>query len=1278
MCAANQGNRTGWASWEQEVYGRLAAVLPAVDGPRGRSPGERVATADGDAWPLIVDLPLYWLGCALGCDRPGDVYLRLRDACEGVVRLMWAVSILDAIELSANAAALAGSSPEAEARRDAVERVLASTTRSGFSPGEALELLTRPTDGAQPVLERLATAAHQCLADPWTPALQRAWSASRQARRGAIQFVDWRNKEVGHGVADMEDAFVRRLTHGHQGVAPAIDIAAGMLGGLGGWLGALQARLARLGWPSLAEWAAGTGRHAKASGRRAITGAPSPVAWLGRPEQSPECGPYWVLDGARRGEVVLLDPLHNVRVAAPRAELPRKVLDLVRRASWRLDPLELSSAGVKAAQEHLERTFEARQVRTAATDKLADVVEQKPGWHLVTGPAGVGKTFLLRQLIGELHGKAFVLKAFTVPGGSASLRAMLVEMTSPNSLDTAGLEAVRDHEGAPQRMPDPAGEVEAAHAWWRKLADQARRRGRPLVVVLDGLEETTARDGWTLALLPPPVDAKAWGMRVVLGYRSEAELPASVQEALGAALGSVEGEAVGDAVHRFDVGASMRADRVGFRRFLTKRHAAVARHMDTRLSSGRTLFEELVERAEWRFSWVFHYARGLEVGFLRTPSEAEGSSGLEAWPRREAYYREYLAWLEKQAGGHPEYVSVLRRVLLTYARVRMPINDRTLLWLLSDAEGQEAWGQGELWSMWVRPVLDDLADFLYRRRVGPHCDDVLERDAYAAVAYDAEGLLEPAPRAGAPCTAALLAPAQAGEEARAVPRPLEAMVRSLAHEELAAYLRSDALPDAWRRVRDEVGAHLRHRARAALDHLETHPTCGRAWVRTCTQRIADLGAWSVSDEGTSGVITGGGTLGDFRRLSRIYNGPAAYQLRAQPRPHHWVAVWRNAVDALRAASSLDAGASPDAVARALEERPEVVHLLGVALGNLGRALLKAQRAVEAVEVHEQEVRTESVRAGLAPKSPEEAIGRRWEEDPDAVRSYLMALGNLGRALRWAGRAVEAVEVHEQEVRIVSVRAGLGPESSEEAIGRRWEEDPAAVLGYAAALDNLGLALREAGRVVAAVEVHELAVRIEAVRAGLGPQSSEDTIGRRWEEDPAAVREFSIALGNLGRALGEAGRAVEALEVHELAVRIEAVRAGLGPESSEAAIGRRWEEDPAAVRSYSAALDGLGRALIEAGRADAAVAAHEKERRIDRVRAALGPTSTEQDIAHRWDEAPDAVRNYLDALGGLRHALLAAGRADEAATIHEEQARIEQVRARLESEGLRHWRRGTKR
>ncbi|MFF5298152.1 tetratricopeptide repeat protein [Streptomyces sp. NPDC013161] len=145
----------------------------------------------------------------------------------------------------------------------------------------------------------------------------------------------------------------------------------------------------------------------------------------------------------------------------------------------------------------------------------------------------------------------------------------------------------------------------------------------------------------------------------------------------------------------------------------------------------------------------------------------------------------------------------------------------------------------------------------------------------------------------------------------------------------------------------------------------------------------------------------------------------------------------------------------------------------------------------------------------------------------------IALDNLGLALREAGRAVEAVDAHTRARDLY------------EAVGDR--------LGEAIAWNNLGLALREAGRSQKAIDTHTRA------------RDLYQAVGDRHGE--------AGAWNNLGFALWEVGRAVEAVEAHTRAREL------------HQAVGDRHRG--------AMAWNNLGAALRQVGRVEEAVEAYEK-------------------------------------------------------------------------------------
>ncbi|MFF1676657.1 tetratricopeptide repeat protein [Streptomyces sp. NPDC058256] len=144
-----------------------------------------------------------------------------------------------------------------------------------------------------------------------------------------------------------------------------------------------------------------------------------------------------------------------------------------------------------------------------------------------------------------------------------------------------------------------------------------------------------------------------------------------------------------------------------------------------------------------------------------------------------------------------------------------------------------------------------------------------------------------------------------------------------------------------------------------------------------------------------------------------------------------------------------------------------------------------------------------------------------------------AWDDLGNALRGAGRVAEAVEAHTR-----------ARDLYQDAVNRHRE---------AIAWDNLGNALREAGRVAEAVEAH--------------------TRARDLFQDAGDRDGEAVAWDNLGVALREAGRVAEAVEAHTRARDL------------HQAVENRHRE--------AIAWHGLGGALHEAGRVAEAIEGYGK-------------------------------------------------------------------------------------
>lgn len=592
---------------------------------------------------------------------------------------------------------------------------------------------------------------------------------------------EWRNTDLGHGLVGREERLIEIFDlssrHARHARHEPVRHLARVLQGLSSWLAETQRRLLELGWPTL-----GGLPEAPAAER---VPAPDPVAFLG------DGAHLRVLERVTPSHLYLRDILTSELDKQPRQLDHRHLVELLTQLD-ESDPLDPTYRTLELAEE-AESAAACRAMKTPLVDRLLELVPE----HriiAVTGGAGAGKSVLSRQLAREVREGALperwvVLAWFAQPGlpfSRASLPGPLEQQVR-----AAGLLPVVDEGGAPRSLPsDPEGMAE----WFGQLS--IRNRGTRFLLVLDGLEEMHGEQ----PLDGLPLHDSAF--TTVLGYRELGSLTPSLHRAIsdltpGATLDL-------DGFYETDPG------RKTLLSYLRKRHRPLKGLLDTPMvaedGSSLPLGQVILQRAQSRFLWVFHYARGLEVGFIQP------GVPLDRWPQGQEFYRAYLDWMEARVGRHPGYCRCLRQVLLTLAEARIPINDRTLLWLLDEGPGVRGRESGEfavaqLHREWVRPVLRDLRDFLVRRRVGVDATDGTDRRAFLVVVFDAEK------------------------------RPADGMVRSLAHDTLAVFLGSEELATSWLGARKAVRAHLARRVFEGLEAGEDAAMAGlTAPVRYAQQR----------------------------------------------------------------------------------------------------------------------------------------------------------------------------------------------------------------------------------------------------------------------------------------------------------------------------------------------------------------------------------------------------------------------------------------------------------
>ena len=245
----------------------------------------------------------------------------------------------------------------------------------------------------------------------------------------------------------------------------------------------------------------------------------------------------------------------------------------------------------------------------------------------------------------------------------------------------------------------------------------------------------------------------------------------------------------------------------------------------------------------------------------------------------------------------------------------------------------------------------------------------------------------------------------------------------------------------------------------------------------------------------------------------------------------------------------------------------------------------------------------------------------WQDNLAKNPNAWVALNNMGIALLQAGSLDNAIRHYEQALQIKP--------------------------DYADAHNNLGLALAQTGKIEEAIAHYEQALRIKPdyaeVHNNLGivlrqAGRVQEAIGH-YEQALQSKPDYAEVHYNLGNALLQAGKLDEAIGQYEQALRI----------------------DP----DYAEAHSNLGNALLQAGKLDEAVGHYEQALRIKpdyaEVHSNLGNALLQAgklDEAIRHSEQALRIKpDYAEAHCVLGIALEQAGRAREAAGHYEQALRI---------------------
>lgn len=663
------------ATWRPDLWGDLAR--------------------DVQQFPVLLANPISLLIETLDrCGSPDSkewilATLLVRDCAEAIARTIWLAMIHDALEVLDNVPALAA------CESGLVETIqsIAGSLQMGFTLGAVQYLLTR-----QKALEHLATQLEDN-DKAWTTGLPRKPSAWM----GALERIrQWRNTDLAHGLVGNERRFAGLFAFRAQrkDSAPFEDLLA--------VLSATQPWLIDLGQRTR-HWACSPTSESSDDG---IRHAEEGLAWHGEGE------PLWVLERSTSNGTAIRGIVSGRRVELP--EISR-LIDWAARASesaavpklcaWSQGPTTGES---RVAQQRAKSRFDRLSVPALdLVAELTNALQQGSTRVVVHGSAGCGKSWLLEHVRKKppvVDGERIHVVLVSPPSGRGLSVSMFVQAINRSLLKEA--DVYLPNEGTSLLT---AG-AEAAE-WWREFAEHNSLFC--MLILLDGMDEAeksgdSEAGRWTAVLPPQDLD----NINTLVAYRNPESLSPTVRAELDQAFAdatridldayfqsrSGEDLLVGFVRKRFQVLMEQRVETASLPAHVTEQLTAKQRSKD-RLP----LVEALVAASERRFLWLHHYARGFEQHLF----EADRP---EAWPQPSNFYSDYIAALLQAAGNHPVYTRVVRRVLMMQTWLPCQVDDNTLAWIAFGEDGDSDGGQDFSLS-WLRPVLADLDDFLYRFRV---------------------------------------------------------------------------------------------------------------------------------------------------------------------------------------------------------------------------------------------------------------------------------------------------------------------------------------------------------------------------------------------------------------------------------------------------------------------------------------------------------------------------------------------------------------------------------
>ena len=435
-----------------------------------------------------------------------------------------------------------------------------------------------------------------------------------------------------------------------------------------------------------------------------------------------------------------------------------------------------------------------------------------------------------------------------------------------------------------------------------------------------------------------------------------------------------------------------------------------------------------------------------------------------------------------------------------------------------------------------------------------------------------------------------------------------------------------------------------------LNHEGRHLEAIGAFMQAISARWESAGA-SAMNEGVSQKVDRLDE-GVLRKLAIAY-GELAGALSENGRQRAGIEVGEHSVAILRRLAEVPECAGVIGIGEAVRRSPRAVRDLATALKGFGEDLASAGRDAEALRALNESLGIHRERAKLEERGSLDRGVEAIRQDEQTDRELGVVLGSLGTVLRKDGQAKRAVLAHEEEVRLMSVLAGVNIGAQHEEVKRAIDRRASAVRDLALSLLRLGhalLDLSDQGDPERSEATVREGTRLLRLLAGLGETSPPMSVQPASAARREAGHELAIGLGVLVSCLIRRTAYREAAEVAEEALFLHRKYAGLEEHLDKLQVVCALGRCRSGVTYVAEAEALLAEALSKSGDRTGAMAAMKRQVALLRLVVGFGEGDDETSLRLALARDPSSLKQLALALGYRSRLLQGPDEATEAGAL----------------------------